>query len=134
MPYPLLSTFYLLILICIICYYHLKNLGLTSLAYYHIVTINVLPKHALSPCLSRSLLYDVHRIICYSIMHGSTVYSDPFSPSRIFCNASSPIFNHALLPYILYNQLHIIHRMFRATERKKYFIYLFIYFIRCLFL
>ena len=33
-----------------------KNLGLTSSAFYHFVTINVLPKHALSSFLSGSLL------------------------------------------------------------------------------
>ena len=92
MPYPLLSSLHLPILICINYYYHLKNLGLTSLSYYHSVTVNVLLNHALSPCLSGSLLSDVHHIICYSIMHCSAVYLDPFYSSRIFCNASSPIF------------------------------------------
>ena len=125
MPYPLLSSLHLLILICIICYYNLKNLGLTSLAYYHIVTINVLPKHALSSCLSGSLLSDVHHIICYSIMHGSTVYSDPFCLSRIFCNASSPIFNHALLPYIINSILFIV-CFVPLKEKNIFFICLFI--------
>ena len=126
MPYPLLSTFYLLILICIICYYHLKNLGLTSLAYYHFVTINVLPKHALSSCLSGSLLSNVHHIICNSIMPCSTVYLDPFCLSLMFCNALSPIFFYSCM-IAIYNQTYIIHRMFRATERNIYF-YLFILF------
>ena len=126
MPYPLLSTFYLLILICIICYYHLKNLGLTSLAYYHFVTINVLPKHALSSCLSGSLLSNVHHIICNSIMPCSTVYLDPFCLSLMFCNALSPIFFYSCM-IAIYNQPYIIHRMFRATERNIYF-YLFILF------
>ena len=125
MPYPLLSTFYLLILICIICYYHLKNLGLTSLAYYHIVTINVLPKHALSSCLSGSLLSNVHHIICNSIMHCSTVYSDPFC--FFFCNFLQCIvanfFIHALLPYI------IIYILFIVCFVPLNEIYIFIYYL-----
>ena len=125
MPYPLLSSLHLPILICINYYYHLKNLGLTSLSYYHSVTVNVLLNHALSPCLSGSLLSDVHHIICYSIMHCIAVYSDPFCSSRIFCNALLPIF---FKPGIVatYNHLYIIHRVFCATERNIY-IYIFFF-------
>ena len=126
MPYPLLSSLHLPILICINYYYHLKNLGLTSLSYYHSVTVNVLLNHALSPCLSGSLLSDVHHIICYSIMHCSAVYLDPFYSSRIFCNALSPIlfFNHALLPHTITSILFIV--CFVPLKEIYIFIFLFI--------
>ena len=127
MPYPLLSSLHLPILICINYYHHLKNLGLTSLSYYHSVTVNVLLNHALSPCLSGSLLSDVHHIICYSIMHCIAVYSDPFCSSRIFCNALLPIFlNQALLPHIITSILFIV--CFVPLKEIYIFIYLFIYF------
>ena len=127
MPYPLLSTFYLLILICIICYYHLKNLGLTSLAYYHIVTINVLPKHALSSCLSGSLLSNVHHIICNSIMPCSTVYLDPFCLSLMFCNALSPIFFiHAWLPNIINHILFIV----CSVPLKEIYIFIYLFYLK----
>ena len=127
MPYPLLSSLHLPILICINYYYHLKNLGLTSLSYYHSVTVNVLLNHALSPCLSGSLLSDVHHIICYSIMHCSAVYLDPFYSSRIFCNASSTIFFFLTMHCATYNHLYIIQCVFRVTERNIYFYFIFIY-------
>ena len=67
MPYPLLSSLHLPILICINYYYHLKNLGLTSLSYYHSVTVNVLLNALiLSPCLSGSLLSDPCIVATYN--------------------------------------------------------------------
>ena len=126
---PLLATLILQVALSQFFLYPYKYCScphLTSLAYYHIVTINVLPKHALSSCFSGSLLSNVHHIICNSIMHCSTVYSDPFCLSLIFCNASSPIFYSCIVA--IYNQLYIIHRMFRATERNIYFYYFYLFF------
>ena len=67
MPYPLLSSLQLPILICLNYYHHLKNLGLTSLSYYHSVTVNVLLNALiLSPCLSGSLLSDPCIVATYN--------------------------------------------------------------------